>query len=99
MGVTQELPRTGLAALLASLDIPGEIQLPTGNVVKVGNDEPKYRVIFRSESALRTPMTELGVGRRAYVSGKIQVEGDFGAFFDAREKLPDKMPPQQKFQF
>lgn len=98
MGPAHGLPRTGLAALLGSLDIPGEIQLPAGNVVKVGNGEPKYRVIFQSESALRTPMTELGVGR-AYVSGEIQVEGDLGALFDAREKLKDKMPLRQKFQF
>lgn len=93
-----KLPRSGLAALLASLDIPSEIQLPDGTVFKVSTGEPKYRVIFRSENALRTPMTELGVGR-AYVSSEIEVEGDLNALFDAREKLPDKMPLRQKFQF
>ena len=93
-----KLPRTGLAALLTNLDIPGEIQLPNGSVVPVGTGEPKYRVIFRSERALRTPMTELGVGR-AYVSGDIQIEGDFGALFDARQKLQEKVPFRQKLQF
>lgn len=93
-----KLPRSGLAALLASLDIPSEIQLPDGTVFKVSTGEPTYRVIFRSENALRTPMTELGVGR-AYVSGEIEVEGDLNALFDAREKLSDKIPLRQKFQF
>lgn len=55
-------------------------------------------MIFRSERALRTPMTELGVGR-AYVSGDIQTEGDFGALFDARQKLQEKVPLRQKLQF
>jgi cyclopropane-fatty-acyl-phospholipid synthase len=41
MGFTHALPRTGFAALLASLDIPGEIKLPTAEVIKVGNGEPK----------------------------------------------------------
>ncbi|KAJ5526696.1 hypothetical protein N7513_010855 [Penicillium frequentans] len=93
-----KLPRTGLAALLATLDIPGEIQLPDGSVVPVGSGSPKYRVIFRSESALRTPMTELSVGR-AYVSGDIEVEGDFSALFGARQSLTEKVPLRQKLQF
>ncbi|KAJ5088386.1 S-adenosyl-L-methionine-dependent methyltransferase [Penicillium angulare] len=98
MGIPQKLPRTGLAALLASLDTPSEIQLPNGAVIQVGTGEPKYKVIFQSEKALRTPMTELGVGK-AYVSGEIEVEGDLNALFDAREKLQDKVPLRQKFQF
>ena len=93
-----KLPRKGLAALLATLDIPGEIQLPDGSVVPVGTGLPKYRVIFRSENALSTPMTELSVGR-AYVSGDIEVEGDFGALFGARQSLTDKVPLRQKLQF
>lgn len=93
-----KLPRTGLAALLATLDIPGEIQLPDGSVVPVGTGLPKYRVIFRSKNALSTPMTELSVGR-AYVSGDIEVEGDFSALFGARQSLTEKVPLRQKLQF
>ncbi|KAG2412848.1 hypothetical protein HFD88_010405 [Aspergillus terreus] len=65
------LPHTGLAALLASLDTHGEIQLPDGTVVATGTGDPRYRVIFRTARALRTPMTELGVGR-SYISGEIE---------------------------
>jgi cyclopropane-fatty-acyl-phospholipid synthase len=92
------LPRTGVAALLAGLDTPGEIQLPNGSVVAIGVGDPVYRVIFRSDRALRTPMTELGVGR-AYLDGEIQVEGDFGALFKARKRLQEKAPLRQKIQF
>ncbi|KAK2761782.1 hypothetical protein FQN54_001610 [Arachnomyces sp. PD_36] len=92
------LPRTGLAPLLASLDIPGEIQLPDASVVPVGDGAPVYRVIFLSKRALKTPMTELSVGR-AYVAGDIQVEGDLGALFGAREKLREEVPLRQKVQF
>ncbi|KAJ5675768.1 S-adenosyl-L-methionine-dependent methyltransferase [Penicillium macrosclerotiorum] len=93
-----KLPRTGLAALLAGLDIPGEIKLPDSSTVAVGTGEPLYKVTFRTKRSLKTPMTELGVGR-AFVAGDIHVEGDIGALFDAREKLREKVPLRQKVQF
>lgn len=95
---SNSLPRTGLAALLAGLDISGEIQLPPGSVVAIGSGDPVYRVIFRTERSLRTPMTELGVGR-AFVAGDIEVEGDIGILFDARSILQEKVPLRQKLQF
>ncbi|CAG8374348.1 unnamed protein product [Penicillium salamii] len=96
--VQSRLPRTGIATLLASLDTPGEIQLPDGSIVAVGSGDPVYRVIFRSKRALSTPMTEIGIGQ-AYLDGEIQVQGGFAALFDARQKLPDKVPLRQKIQF
>src|SRR5258708_14182867 len=91
-------PRTGLAALLAGIDIPGDIQLPSGTVVTVGTGEPVYRVAFRSERALRTPVTELGVGR-AFVSGDIDIDGDINALFGARKELHKKILLRQKARF
>jgi cyclopropane-fatty-acyl-phospholipid synthase len=92
------LPRTGLAALFAGLHIPGEIQLPNGTIVAVDTGDPVYRMIFRSERALRTPMTELSVGR-AFVAGDIEVEGDIGALFEARHMIREKVPLRQQIQF
>lgn len=92
------LPRTGLAPLLASLDLPGEIQLPCGAIHSIGSGQPNYRVIFRSKKALRTPMTELSIAE-AFVRGDIDVEGDIGVLFGAREQVQDRMPLQQKIQF
>lgn len=92
------LPRTGLAPLLASLDIPGEIKLPDGTIHSTGNGDPIYRVVFKSKKALQTPMTELSISE-AFVKGDIDIEGDIGALFGARERVQDKMPMRQKIQF
>lgn len=71
------LPRTGLAPLLASLDLPGEIQLPDGTIHSIGSGRPTYRIVFRSKEALQTPMTELCIAE-AFVKGDIDIEGDMG---------------------
>lgn len=78
--------RTGLAPLLISLDLPGEIQLPGGTVHSIGNGQPSYRIVFRSQKALRTPMTELSIAE-AFVKGEIDVEGDIGVLLGAREEV------------
>ncbi|KAJ5142590.1 uncharacterized protein N7515_001377 [Penicillium bovifimosum] len=98
VAAAHNLPRTGFAPLIASLQTPGEIQLPNGTVVAVGVGEPVYRVIFRTEKALRTPMTEMGIGC-AYLAGDIEVEGDLGALFNARQSVQEKVPLRQKVQF
>ncbi|KAF1967859.1 S-adenosyl-L-methionine-dependent methyltransferase [Bimuria novae-zelandiae CBS 107.79] len=75
------LPRTGLAPLLASLNIPGEIELPDGSVHSAGNGQPSYRIIFGSEKALQAPITELNIAE-AFVKGNIDIDGDMGVLFD-----------------
>ncbi|KAH7382668.1 S-adenosyl-L-methionine-dependent methyltransferase [Phaeosphaeria sp. MPI-PUGE-AT-0046c] len=92
------LPRTGLAPLLASLDLPGEIQLPDGVLHSTGTGRPIYRVVFQSETALQTPMTELSISE-AFIKGDIDIEGDIEALFGARKQLQDKMPLRQKIRF
>ena len=92
------MPRTGLVPLLIQLGIPGEIQMPHGAILPVGHGEPRYRIVFRSERSLQTPMTELGVSR-AFVTREIDIEGDISVLFDARSKLADKVPFRQKLQF
>ncbi|KAG5925742.1 hypothetical protein E4U42_004007 [Claviceps africana] len=92
------VPSTGLPRLLLQLDMPGEIELPDGSVFPTGSGSPAFRVIFRSKKALKTPMTEMAVGR-AFVKGDIDVEGDLDMLFDAKNKLQDKMPLRQKLQF
>ncbi|KAK2594614.1 hypothetical protein QQS21_007651 [Conoideocrella luteorostrata] len=95
---TTPIPRTGLPALLRALDIPGEIQLPDGSLFPVGAGPPVFRLIFRSDAAVRVPMTELAVGR-AFIQGEIDVEGDLGSLFNARSQFKDKVPFRQKVQF
>lgn len=83
---------------MASLDLPGEIQLPDGAVHQIGGGRPIYRVVFRNTKALQTPMTELSISE-AFVKGDIDIEGDIGALFGARARLQDKVPVRQKIQF
>ncbi|KIE03784.1 cyclopropane-fatty-acyl-phospholipid synthase, partial [Metarhizium majus ARSEF 297] len=92
------VPRTGLAALVAQLNIPGEVHFPGGLIIPVGNGPPSFKLLFRSDAAVRTPMTELGVGR-AFIKGDIDIDGDIGRLFDARSSLKDKVPLRQKIQF
>ncbi|KAG6000009.1 hypothetical protein E4U54_001587 [Claviceps lovelessii] len=96
---TSRVPSTGLARLLIQLNMPGEMELPDRSVFSTGNHgSPAFRVVFRSKRALKTPMTELGVGR-AFIKGDIDVEGDLDILFDVRNKLQDKVPLRQKLQF
>ncbi|TDV56018.1 class I SAM-dependent methyltransferase [Actinophytocola oryzae] len=97
-GTGGAMPTSGLVTLLATVDIPGEIRLPDGSRLRVGTGEPVYTLTFRSDRALRTPVTELGIGR-AYVSGDLDVTGDLGALFGVRQALPDKVPLRQRIRF
>ncbi len=97
-GSRPALPDGGLAALLATVGIPGEIHLPDGSMVAVGTGEPVYTLTFRSERALRTPLTELAVSR-AYVSGDLDITGDIDALFDARRTLRNTVPLRRKIRF
>ena len=99
-GTQHELPRTGLAALLGQLTVPGEVQLPNGVVVPVrpNSGKPVYKVIFRTQHALQTPMTEMGVGN-AFVANEIDVEGDLSVLFSLHSRLRHTVPFIQKMQF
>ncbi|KAG5942250.1 hypothetical protein E4U59_001243 [Claviceps monticola] len=92
------VPRSGLGRMLFLLDVPGVVELPDGTIFPTGSGDPAFRVIFRSKGALRTPMTEMSVGR-AFLNGDIDVQGDLGTLFDARNKLRDKVPLRQKLRF
>ncbi|KAG6321679.1 hypothetical protein E4U22_001585 [Claviceps purpurea] len=92
------VPRSGLGRMLFLLDVPGVVELPDGTIFPTGSGDPAFRVIFRSKRALRTPMTEMSVGR-AFLNGDIDVQGDLGTLFDARNKLRDKVPLCQKLRF
>jgi cyclopropane-fatty-acyl-phospholipid synthase len=97
-GVSAVSARSGLVALLVAAGLPGEVQLPDGSVLGIGAGDRAYRVIFRTEQALRTPVTELAIGR-AFVTGAIDVEGDLGALFGIRAALHEKVPIRQRVRF
>lgn len=75
-----------------------EMELPDGQVIAIGPGPPEFRVIFRTERGLRTPLTEYALGR-AYVDGDIDVTGDIMAMLDVRDKLRDSVTPGARLKF
>jgi cyclopropane-fatty-acyl-phospholipid synthase len=77
-----------LSRLLADTGVPCEVILPSGQVLRFGAGEPKFRAIFRSDRVLRQAFDEMALGR-AYVEGDLDLEGDLWSVFEVRERLRD----------
>jgi cyclopropane-fatty-acyl-phospholipid synthase len=75
-----------------------ELELPDGEVLRLGETTPAFRVVFRNERALQVPLNELALGR-AYVSGDIDFQGDMVALLNVRDRLPVGATPGQKLRF
>ncbi len=75
-----------------------ELGLPDGEVHRVGETPPMFRVAFKSERALRVPLTEFALGR-AYVEGDIDFDGDMMALLDVRDQLRAGATLGQKLRF
>src|SRR3954451_24940080 len=69
-----------LARLLAGTGVPCEMVLPSGEAIRCGDGPPRFRVIVRSDRALRGAYDELALGG-AYVEGEIDIEGDIWSVF------------------
>src|SRR5687767_13947067 len=78
----------GLVSSLLSDDLPVAVELYDGT--RLGPAEPPATIVVRSEDALRRMIGAPGeVGFvRAYVAGDLDIEGDFFAVFDLRDRLP-----------
>ena len=75
--------------LVEGLDIPGEIETPSGDRIRLGAREPKFKVRFLNESFLKLPQDEFSLGE-AYVNGDLDIEGDMLAMLDARDVLANR---------
>ncbi len=78
----------GLSRLLESTGIPCEVILPSGETLRFGAGEPRFRAIFRSRRVLRRVFDEMALGR-AYLEGELDLEGDLWSVFEIRERLRD----------
>jgi cyclopropane-fatty-acyl-phospholipid synthase len=87
-----------LRGILDDLGAACELELPGGEVHTLGARPPDFRVIFKNERALRTPLNEYALGR-AYCEGDIDLEGDLLALFDSRDRLRDAIVLRQKLRF
>ena len=87
-----------LSDVLGSLGAACELELPGGEVRRFGDQPPEFRVIFKNQRALRTPLTQYALGR-AYVEQDIDLEGDMLALFDLRERLREPLTLPQTLRF
>jgi cyclopropane-fatty-acyl-phospholipid synthase len=78
-----------LRRLTKDLDIPGEIEAPSGHVIRLSALPPRFRVKFHRKDLLKTPQDELSLGQ-AYVNRDVDIEGDMLALLDARAGLPNR---------
>jgi cyclopropane-fatty-acyl-phospholipid synthase len=65
-----------------------EIALPSGSVVRLGNDQPSVRLVFRSAPALKALLT-LNEDRLAdaFVYGEVDAEGPFSDLLRLRQAM------------
>lgn len=79
-----------LQRLLDGGGVPCEIRLASGETIRVGNEAPRFRVVFHSDRALARGADELALGR-AYVLGDLDIEGDLWSLLELRGQLADRM--------
>jgi cyclopropane-fatty-acyl-phospholipid synthase len=84
-----------LGQMLRATGAPGELELPDGEIVRIGAGPPAFRVVLRTDRLLREPLTELSVGT-AYVDGDLDLEGDLMPLLGLRDVLPFGMPLGQR---
>jgi len=78
-----------LRRIREDLDLAGEIVTPSGELIRLGAQEPRFRIKFRRADLLKRPQDEFSLGR-AYVNGDIDFEGDMLALLDARAHLSSR---------
>jgi len=77
---------TLLRRLLEESGTDCEVRLASGETVRVGAGDPRFRVIFHSNRALAGGLDELSLGS-AYVEGDMDIEGDLWTLLETRSRL------------
>src|SRR5687768_7133869 len=72
--------------------------LPDGTNVQIGSAPGDFEVYFRTPRSLRTPATEWDLGN-AYISGEIDIEGDFKKMLDLRDRMRPGFPVRAAAKF
>lgn len=75
-----------LHQVMAGVQTPCEMILPGGDCHRFGIGSPKFRVVIKSERAMRRGFDEFSLGQ-AYVEGDIEIEGDMMSLLDLRSQL------------
>jgi cyclopropane-fatty-acyl-phospholipid synthase len=80
--------------LLSLAQVPADVELPSGDVIRTGDESPAFRVRVRSESAFARGLTERDIAE-AYLDGEFDVDGDMLRAFEIRRRLLEKVPASQ----
>lgn len=87
-----------LRSFIGESGISCEFGLPSGEVLRFGSEAPRFRVIFRTERALRQLFDETASGE-AYVNGEIDIDGDMIGALDLRFLMKDRMKLSRLMRF
>jgi cyclopropane-fatty-acyl-phospholipid synthase len=79
----------GLLRLLDGAGVACEVEFPSGEVVRCGEGQPRFRAVFHSDRVLRRAFDEFALGQ-AYVEGDLDLEGDLWSVFEVRDRLQDR---------
>ncbi|MGO9319487.1 MAG: class I SAM-dependent methyltransferase [Solirubrobacteraceae bacterium] len=87
-----------LSSLLTRVGAKCEVHLPGGEKLHFGDGLPDFTVTYRSEAALRLPLTEYALGS-AYVGGQVDFDGDMRAMLAVRDHIGFGTTPAQALRF
>lgn len=87
-----------LRQLLEPTGVDCEARLPSGEVVRCGSGDPRFRIVFHSDRALSRGADELALGR-AYVEGEMDIEGDMLSVLEARRLMRNGLPGLARLQW
>jgi cyclopropane-fatty-acyl-phospholipid synthase len=91
-------PVSRISTLLNGVGADCEIVLPDGRMLRFGRGQPAFKVAFRTDAALRLPLTEYALGC-AYVDGAVDFEGDMRAMLAIRDHIAYGTTMAQKARF
>lgn len=78
-----------LEKLFQQIHVPGELALPSGRIVPLGQGAPRFRIIVHNEQLLRRPQDELSLGE-AYLNGELDLDGDMLSILEVRKQFLDR---------
>jgi cyclopropane-fatty-acyl-phospholipid synthase len=84
-------PFRSLHRLLDSSGLACEAVLPSGHVLRFGDEPPRFRLRLHSDEGFGGPLTQLALAR-AYVDGHMDIELSMLDAFDLRTRIPDAPP-------
>src|SRR5262245_7124490 len=85
---------------IGPVSAPFTVELPNGEIRKVGEGESQFTIGLKNDRALRAVRSlDEGNISEAYIHGDIDLEGDMMKPFDLRKSLDDQHPAVMAWRF